>query len=89
MDIDRENEKYSNKPYRDPASRREWQEAVDYSQALLAIDSARQYGLITGGPHINWHRCVDLLERGKAMGFKPRPDAVDRLLGGEINGRDE
>ena len=37
----------------------------------LALDSARQYGLVTGGPVIDVDRCWELLARGRAKGFVP------------------
>ena len=56
----------------DPQTPKEWQEAVDMAYFLLLIDSARQYGLITGGPEIDWHHCVDIVERGEKLGYKPK-----------------
>lgn len=56
----------------DPASDAEWQEAVDAAEFLLQLDSARQYGLLTGGPEIDFDRCVDLVRRGAARGIFPK-----------------
>jgi hypothetical protein len=55
----------------DPKNAGEWQEAVDAACFLLLIDSARQYGLITGGPTVNVSRCEDILERGRKQGVVP------------------
>lgn len=65
---------------RNPRTPEEWQEAVDGAQACLLLDSARQYGLIEGGPGVNVDRCVGLLEHGRARGIVPTPEGVDRVI---------
>ena len=55
----------------DPKTDAEWQEAVDLAEFYLRLDSARQYGLITGGPEVNVARCEALLATGKERGFRP------------------
>jgi hypothetical protein len=45
----------------------------------LALDSARQYGLIKGGPEVNVARCVEILKRGRQLGITPAPDAVEKF----------
>jgi hypothetical protein len=67
-------------PIPGPQSPEEWQDAVDGAHALLALDAARQYGLVTGGPVINQERCARMLRRGAARGITPRPDALERFL---------
>jgi len=64
----------------DPITREEWQQAVDFAHTGLLIDSARQYGLITGGPEIDLERCEELLRRGADQGIWPRRNAVDLCL---------
>lgn len=59
-----------------PHTRAEWQEAVDLAEAGLAFVSARQFGLVTGGPTFNVDRCLELLERGRQLGIEPAPDTV-------------
>ena len=61
-------------------SHRLWQELVDSANAMLTIDSARQFGLITGGPEINHSRCYQILDDGAKRGFLPSPDAVEKFL---------
>ena len=56
-----------------PKTKKEWQEAADAAHGLLVIDSARQYGLITGGPVANIERCEEILLKAKAKGITPRP----------------
>lgn len=56
-----------------PQSPAEWQHAVDAAEFYLLFDSARQYGLVAGGPVINAERCSDLLIRGAALGYQPAP----------------
>ena len=57
----------------EPTTREEWQQAVDVAQFLLLLDSARQYGLIEGGPKVNLERAVTLIEKGKRRGVTPAP----------------
>lgn len=64
---------------REPVTREQWQEAVDAANAVLTIDAARQYGLITGGPLPDYERCEQIIERGKAMGITPRPGSAEAL----------
>lgn len=58
---------------KEPVTPQEWQLCVDAAEFFLAVDSCRQYGLLTGGPGVNVERCVGILERGKALGYKPAP----------------
>jgi hypothetical protein len=71
---------------RDPATPAEWQDAVDGARFFLLLDSARQYGLVAGGPGVDSNRCIDILKQGAALGVKPAPDAelVDRALSVEV-----
>jgi len=64
----------------DPVTPREWQDAVDAAHACLAIESARQYGLITGGPRVDATRCATILRLGRERGFTPAVDAVGRFV---------
>jgi hypothetical protein len=64
----------------DPQNDAEWQEAVDLASALLHLDSARQYGLVTGGPEINVERCARLVADGARRGVVPSPDHVERFV---------
>lgn len=71
----------------DPETPEQWQEAVDMAEVLVGLDSAKQYGLVTGGPEVNVERCLEILRRGRARGVVPSPDAFDRcmpLLVGEV-----
>lgn len=61
-----------------PKTSEDWQEAVNSAALLLAIDSCRQYGLITGGPEINAERCCRMIQRGRERGVVAAP--VDELL---------
>ena len=51
----------------------ERQEAVNMTEFYLLLDSARQYGLVEGGPPSGVERCEKLLQRGKQQGFQPQP----------------
>ena len=56
---------------KDPQTPQEWQQAVDAAEAWIVFDSAKEYGLITGGPKIDVARCKELLARGKRLGIYP------------------
>jgi hypothetical protein len=58
----------------DPETPGEWQEAIDAAEFFLAVDSAEKYGLITG-PAVKLERALELLERGRALGYTPAPMA--------------
>ena len=58
----------------------EWQDAVDWADVFLTVDSAVKYGLITGGPGVDIARCEKLLARGAELGYRPADDAIERLL---------
>lgn len=68
-----------------PVTDEQWQDAVDASHALLTLEAAHLYGLVTGGPEVNVQRCVEILEDGRERGIRPSADAVKRLVF-EING---
>jgi len=67
---------------REPKTRGEWQDAVDAAYVYSLIDSARKYGLVTGGPGVNVDRCEEILRRGKKRGVTPSRDwdYVERVL---------
>jgi protein gp37 len=46
----------------------------------LLIDSARQYGLITGGPKADVERCIEILEKGSGSGTNPA-NRLERTMG--------
>ena len=54
-----------------PTTHAEWQAAADAAEFLLLLDSARQYGLITGGPTPNYERCEEILRRAHTLGITP------------------
>lgn len=62
---------------RDPRTKAEWQEAADGAQLAFLIDSARQYGLIEGGPTFDLDRCDWILREAKRRGITPTP--VERM----------
>jgi len=59
--------------HRDPRNDEEWQEAADAAEASLVLVSARQYGLVSGGPQVNAGRCAGILKRARERGIEPRP----------------
>lgn len=71
----------------DPTTPAEWQNAVDVAHVYLMIDSAKQYGLVDGGPAINVDRCEELITRGREHGIVPRPEAVEEVIGELMRGR--
>jgi hypothetical protein len=58
------------------------QTLVDAAEGALALDSARKYGLITGGPAVDVDRCIECLEAGKRRAILPSPDAIERFSRG-------
>lgn len=63
-----------------PSTPEEWQAAVDAAEGALAVDSARQYGLVTGGPIVNVDRCVEILDAGRERGITPASDAIEKFV---------
>ena len=63
----------------EPRTKAEWQEAVDAAKAALCLDAARQFGFITGGPEIDQERCLELLDRGEALGVTPSKDVIEKF----------
>ncbi len=49
---------------KNPRTAKEWQEALDAANGALAFDSAKLYGLLTGGPQVNTARCLEILKAG-------------------------
>ena len=64
-----------------PQTREEWQDAADCADWALALDSARQYGLVTGGPRVYVERCEGILKLAAERGIRPHPDAIERVMG--------
>jgi hypothetical protein len=60
----------------DPEIPAEWQAAVDAAYFYLLLDSARQYGLVVGGPQVDVARCAAILAAGEARGYVPTPSAL-------------
>ena len=63
-----------------PQSPEEWQEAVDLAHGFIAIESARAYGLVQGGPRCDVGRCEEILTRGADRGYTPGPKALAKAL---------
>lgn len=63
--------------FRLPVTDEQWQEAVDVAHGLLAIESARRFGLIRGGPQCNVERCEEILTLGLERGTAPSQTAVE------------
>jgi hypothetical protein len=68
--------------FKDPTTDDEWQEAADLAHLWLALDAARAYGLIVGGPRVNIDRCNALLARAAERGVAPVPvdESIDRYF---------
>ncbi len=65
---------------KNPKTEKEWQAAVNAAHGALALDSARMYGLVTGGPKVDQKRCIEILEKGKKLGIMPEDDSIDRFI---------
>ena len=59
----------------DPTTFEEWQDAANAAEAWLRFDSAKKYGLISGGPDVDVDRCDDILKKAKRLGITPNPEA--------------
>jgi hypothetical protein len=55
----------------DPETPAEWQEAANSANFMLLLDSAIQYGLITG-PRADVERCEWILAEAKKRGITPQ-----------------
>ena len=64
-----------------PITTADWQMAVDAASALMAIEAARQYGLVIGGPDVDLGRCAEILAAGLDLGIVPSPSAPSRYVG--------
>lgn len=62
---------------KNPVTLAEWQEAVDMANTCLAIDAARKYRLVTGGPVVDVERCCEILDGGKERGM----GHIERCMG--------
>lgn len=74
---------------RDPETPDEWQEAVNAAEAMLELESAKLYGLITGGPAIDVARCEQIMQAGITRKVLPDKVAVRAFLDAlidELNG---
>lgn len=65
-----------------PTERRELQLAVNAASALLAIHSAREYGLLSGGPPADVAQCRRMLEHGQELGVTPTRRAIEEYVAG-------
>lgn len=68
----------------EPVTAQDWQTAVDAAQGALALDAARKYGLVTGGPGVNVDRCEEILQRGRQLGYVPTKDTSERFVAGVL-----
>lgn len=57
----------------DPKTPEEWQDAANGASYWLAVDAARKYGLLTGGPDVDVARCEEILARAALWGITPAP----------------
>lgn len=64
----------------EPETSERWQKAVNLAEFYLLLESARQYGLIEGGPSMDIERCEELLHRGKQPGVQPQSAGELALL---------
>lgn len=72
---------------KEPETAAEWQEAVDGAQFFLAMDAARQYGLVETDVRVDVARCDDILRRGQARGVTPA--SVEQLCERFLKGAGE
>lgn len=70
---------------RDPSTRAEWQEAADAANGALHLNSAREYGLVAGGPEVDVARCQFILDSAKRLGIVPSIDSVEGFVRGILD----
>ncbi|MES2462775.1 MAG: hypothetical protein V4671_19510 [Armatimonadota bacterium] len=58
----------------EPETPEQWRDVVDTAAALLQLEAARQFGLVTS------QRCRELLRRGRRHGYQPSAQNVARLV---------
>ena len=63
-----------------PETPEQWQLAVNLAEACLLFESARQYGLITGGPIVDVPRCGEILDEGQRRGITPTVTGVEQAI---------
>jgi hypothetical protein len=75
----------------DPETPEEWRDAVEWAEVMLLLDSARKYGMVTGGPEVDVARCLELQARGQALGHVPTTPGtearIQTLLGSHMKWR--
>lgn len=64
----------------EPQTDAEWQDAVNAAEACLLLESARRYGLVTGGPGVDVDRCEHILAGGRARQIVPTDAGVDAQI---------
>src|SRR5262249_15270056 len=64
----------------DPETSAEWQQAADAAEAFIHLESARKYGLVSGGPVVDIEHCEQILRQAKRRGIVPAKDCVERLV---------
>ncbi|PLS87257.1 MAG: hypothetical protein CYG60_02855 [Actinobacteria bacterium] len=68
-------------PPNDPRTPEEWQAACDAADALLKLDAARIYGLLSRGPEVDAERCWEIVHHARELhGIEPSEDAVEKLV---------
>lgn len=53
-----------------PQTDQEWDEALRAAVYWLAFESARLYGLLSGGPKVNVERCEAVIAEGRLRGHR-------------------
>jgi hypothetical protein len=61
----------------DPQTTADWRLVLAVAHACLALDAARQYGVVVGGPTIDVRRCEELIAGGLAIGLRVTKDEID------------
>ena len=61
-----------------PVTDVQWQDAVDAAYFMQQIEMARLFGLVTGGPEINFESCIEILDVGRELAIVPRLEQISR-----------
>jgi len=65
-----------------PKTPSEWRRAVNLAEICLAIDDARELGLLKIEPCVQVVRCATLLREGKQLGYVPQAECTEQFIHG-------
>ncbi len=64
-------------PHKDPETPKAWQDSVDYANGALMFEKFRMCGMFESDLNIPIDRCIEILERGKELGYSPSNQSIE------------